>query len=335
MMLCDPVTGRILDVNRAVIDRLGHSREKVLSMGLRDVHPAKDQGKISQVIGPTLSEPARSHSMALVGIDGREFAVEAAFSIVPFAGSTVLQAFYHDVTGYQKAQTALRDAEELAHIGRMASAVAHEIRNPLSAIVSGIRLLTSSERSEPERVLIFETILSESERLDNTLNDFLQFARPRSPRRRPVDVGRMAGDILGIVWSDSGVVGDIVVKLDIPENLPPVSCDGDQIRQVFWNVILNAVQAMAGKGELIVRLKPSTSALMIIVSDSGPGISFEELERVFEPFHTTKPRGTGLGLPIARRIIQGHGGTITIESVPGKGTTVTFSLPLDRVDGQA
>ncbi len=327
MMLCDPITGRLLEVNRRVVDNLGYSREQLLRMSLRDLHLSENHAKIAAVVGPNVSEPVHSLPLTLVGRDHRQFLVETAFSIVPYAGTTVLQAIYHDVTEYQKTQQALREAEELAHIGRMASAVAHEIRNPLSAIVSGIRLLTSTQRSEEERSVIFDTILSESERLDNTLNDFLQFARPRSPRRRPMDLGRTMKDLLRIIWGDEGTVGKVTFRTDWPDDLPLVSCDGDQMRQVFWNIILNAVQAMNGKGELTVRLQPFDGQMRVQISDTGPGIPPDELNKVFEPFHTTKPRGTGLGLPIARRIVQGHGGTIGIESAVGTGTTVTITLP--------
>ncbi|HQE61538.1 MAG TPA: PAS domain S-box protein, partial [Candidatus Latescibacteria bacterium] len=246
MMLCDPVTGRILDVNRAVVERLGYERDAVLRMTLRDLHPQKDHATLSKVIGPSITDPVGSSPMQLVGSGKQVCSVEAAFSLVPFAGSTVLQAIYHDVTGFQTAQLALREAEELARIGRMASAVAHEIRNPLSAIVSGIRLLTSSKRSEEERSLIFDTILVESERLDSTLNDFLQFARPRNPRRKPENLEEMLQDLVRIIWSDKDAVGSVVPRITVSPDLPLVNCDGDQIRQVFWNVILNAIQAMAG-----------------------------------------------------------------------------------------
>jgi len=335
MMLCDPVTGRVLDVNRRVVENLEYSREHLLKMSLRDMHPPSDHENIARVIGPNVAQPVRSLSMTLLGKDSRRFTVEAAFSIVPFAGTTILQAIYHDVTEYHKTQQALREAEELAHIGRMASAVAHEIRNPLSAIVSGIRLLTSTQRSEDERSVIFETILTESERLDNTLNDFLQFARPRSPRRRPVDLSRMVKDLLRIIWGDQGTVNAVTLRTEWPDELPVISCDGDQIRQVFWNILLNALQAMDGKGELTVRIAPVEQQIRVEIADTGPGIPPEELSEVFEPFHTTKPRGTGLGLPIARRIIQGHGGTIRIESVVNRGTTVVFSLPLGDPDAEA
>ncbi len=335
MMLCDPVTGRILDVNRAVVERLGYERDAVLRMTLRDLHPQKDHATLSKVIGPSITDPVGSSPMQLVGSAKQVCSVEAAFSLVPFAGSTVLQAIYHDVTGFQTAQMALREAEELARIGRMASAVAHEIRNPLSAIVSGIRLLTSSKRSEEERALIFDTILAESERLDSTLNDFLQFARPRNPRRKPENLEGMLLDLVRIIWSDKDAVGSVVPKITVSPDLPLVNCDGDQIRQVFWNVILNAIQAMAGQGELAVDVTHENGLVRVSIADTGPGIPPEELERVFEPFHTTKPRGTGLGLPIARRIIQAHGGAIVVKSQPGTGTRVTFTLTSEGIDGNS
>ncbi len=330
MMLCDPITGRLLDVNRRVVETLGFSREEILRKSLRDVHPLDEHAQLAMVIGPSIAEPVRSLALTLLGNDDERFVVETAFSLVPFAGTTVLQAIYHDITEFNRTQKALREAEELAHIGRMASAVAHEIRNPLSAIVSGIRLLTSTQRSQDELDIIYETILGEGERLDNTLSDFLQFARPRSPKRKPTDISRIVGDLVRIIESDSDAVGDATIETLWPDDLPEVSVDGDQIRQVLWNIILNGLQAMSGSGSLTVRITPHADELVRVeVSDTGGGIPQDELSRVFEPFHTTKPRGTGLGLAIARRIIQGHGGTIRIESTVSEGTTVSFTLPMD------
>ncbi|HQK21599.1 MAG TPA: ATP-binding protein, partial [Candidatus Latescibacteria bacterium] len=191
------------------------------------------------------------------------------------------------------------------------------------------------KRSEEERSLIFDTILVESERLDSTLNDFLQFARPRNPRRKPENLEEMLQDLVRIIWSDKDAVGSVVPRITVSPDLPLVNCDGDQIRQVFWNVILNAIQAMAGQGELAIDVTYENGLVRVSIADTGPGIPPEELERVFEPFHTTKPRGTGLGLPIARRIIQAHGGAIALESQPGAGTRVTFTLTSEGIDGNS
>ena len=125
----------------------------------------------------------------------------------------------------------------------------------------------------------------------------------------------------------------MVIETEWPNDLPNVSVDGDQIRQVLWNIILNGLQAMNGSGTLTVRIQPESSEYVSLdITDTGGGIPQEELSRVFEPFHTTKPRGTGLGLAIARRIIQGHDGSIQIKSRVGEGTTVSISLPTDNVN---
>ncbi|HDS73930.1 MAG TPA: PAS domain-containing sensor histidine kinase, partial [Firmicutes bacterium] len=136
-----------------------------------------------------------------------------------------------------------------------------------------------------------------------------------------------------IIEGDSDAVGNVVIETEWPNDLPNVSVDGDQIRQVLWNIILNGLQAMNGSGTLTVRIQPESSEYVSLdITDTGGGIPQEELSRVFEPFHTTKPRGTGLGLAIARRIIQGHDGSIQIKSRVGEGTTVSISLPTDNVN---
>ena len=335
MMLCDPVTGRIFDANRKALDQLGYSQRDLGHMTLHELHPIEEHCRLESVVGERIDVPAPSLSLTLEGRNGSRYRVEAVFALIPYAGTTVLQVIFHDVTDFIKTQQALREAQEMAHTGQIASAVAHEVRNPLSAIVSGIRLLTSTQRSDEERKVIFETISAEGERLDSTLSDFLQFARPRSPQHRPTDLSRMLNDLVGIIWGDEDAVGSVEHEVRIGEEVPLIECDGDQIRQVLWNVILNGLQAMNKKGTMILDLaRDGENRVVIHIEDTGEGISPEELDKVFEPFHTTKPRGTGLGLPIARRIIQAHGGEIRLRSEIGTGTTVTISLPLRRPDGQ-
>jgi PAS domain S-box-containing protein len=333
MLLCDPDTGHIVDANRETERRFDLTQAQLVSRKLRDLVVPGDVERVDALLG-SKKKYSRSQSLdiTLAGCDGAEILVEAIFSTVPYAGTMVLQVVCHDVTEMARTRKALHEAEEMAHIGSLASAVAHEIRNPLSAIVSGVRLLTSTERSDEERTVIFNTISTESERLDSTLNDFLQFARPRNPQRRPVDLSSMVGDLISIIWSDEDTVGDIRANTDLPEEVFLVECDGNQIRQVFWNTILNGIQSMHGKGALRVSLCEEGDMARIEISDTGPGIPREELTKVFEPFHTTKPRGTGLGLPIARRIIMAHGGDIRLDSVVGDGTTAVITLPVHNPD---
>ena len=224
----------------------------------------------------------------------------------------------------RKANESLRRAERLRTLGEMAAGMAHEVKNPLAAIRSSAQIL--SERVTGKEAEFAGIVVSEVDRLNRVVNEFLDYARPAPLRRDLVKVSTIIDSCLGLLMlavRDSG----IEVRKDYPEHEAPVSVDASQLRQVFLNLVLNAIQSAKDQCCVEVSVKEFVQETRVAVKDHGPGIPPGSLKRVFEPFFTTKPGGTGLGLPIAQRIVAEHGGRLMIESTPGAGTTATVVLP--------
>jgi signal transduction histidine kinase len=227
-------------------------------------------------------------------------------------------------------------AETYAEFAALVGGLAHEIRNPLSTIRLNMELLAEDfETTDPESPTKqrdrrakakIDLVRQECDRLQKLLGDFLDFARQESLAPEPgslnVEVEQLL-DFFAPQARDGGV--EIVRYLD-PE-LPTVRLDRETFRSAVLNLLLNAVQALEGGGQLVVRTRPSGLGVVLELIDTGPGMDAETLAKVFRAFYTTKQGGSGLGLPTARKIVEAHGGTIDIESAPGRGTKVTIWLP--------
>jgi signal transduction histidine kinase len=224
----------------------------------------------------------------------------------------------------------LREVERLATAGELAAGMAHEIRNPLAAIVNATALLTDETGLTPdERAATLGAVRTEARRLNRILSDFLHFARPPAARRAPGDIREVVHHVSGLIRDDRSRASRVDVRVAVDPAVPRFAFDRDQVTQVLWNVALNGVEAMNGRGRLSLEVARQNGDVALAVSDTGPGIPRERLARVFEPFYSGKPNGSGLGLTIAERIVAAHGGRIEIDSEPGRGTRVTLLFPLE------
>jgi signal transduction histidine kinase len=224
----------------------------------------------------------------------------------------------------------LREAERLATAGELAAGMAHEIRNPLAAIVNATALLTDEAGlTADERSSTLEALRTEARRLNRILSDFLQLARPQRARRAPGDIREVVQHVSALIRDDRSRAPRVDVRVAVDPSVPRFAFDRDQVTQVLWNVALNGVEAMNGRGRLSLEVARKNGDVALAVSDTGPGIPSERLARVFEPFYSGKPNGSGLGLTIAERIVVAHGGRIEIDSEPGRGTRVTLLFPLE------
>jgi len=224
----------------------------------------------------------------------------------------------------------LREAERLATAGELAAGMAHEIRNPLAAIVNATALLTDEAGLTPdERATTLAAIRTEARRLNRILSDFLRFARPREAHRASGDIREVVQHVGALIRDDRSRASRVDVRVAVDPAVPRFAFDRDQVIQVLWNVALNGVEAMNGRGRLSLEVARQNGDVALAVSDTGPGIPRDRLPRVFEPFYSGKPNGSGLGLTIAERIVVAHGGRIEIDSEPGRGTRVTLLFPLE------
>ena len=231
-----------------------------------------------------------------------------------------------DVTDLRALETEVRLKEKMAAIGEMAAGIAHEIRNPLASISGSVQILGRQLDLQGERRKLLDIVLAESRRLDLTIKGFLDFARPRAPRRRRIDLSALARETVTLLSHSAEVLKEH--QLVSPEGAPvEVAADADQLRQVLWNLCQNGLKAMPGGGRLDVRVGMQGDEGVLSVTDSGVGMSSEARSRAFQPLVGDFREGTGLGLAIVYRIVRDHGGQVHIDSHPGEGTRIEVRLP--------
>jgi len=227
-------------------------------------------------------------------------------------------------------QKELDRAERLSALGRFASGIVHEIRNPLVSIKAFFQMFKDKSESEEDKNALSEIAFQEIIRVESLLENMLNFARSPSPRRLYEDIAELLNETVSLVKPEASMrkIKIIINKED--EKLPRILIDAKQLKQVFLNLIYNAMQAMPDGGRLDVEIAQNNSEnnLILKFNDNGVGIGREEIEKIFDPFYSTKPGGTGLGLAVSCSIIKNHGGEINVSSEPGKGTTFEIRLPI-------
>ncbi len=238
-----------------------------------------------------------------------------------------IQGVAHDITNRRALQAQIAQAERLADLGRMAASIAHEIRNPLGAIVNSVNVLRRPGGPRDPRLM--EIVTEEADRLDVIVREFLLFARPPARTAAPTDLPALIDDTVVLFRRDQGLPDGVDVRTRHAPGVPLAFIDARQIRQVLWNLLKNAGEAMTGPGHIDVETiaSPAGDTLTISVTDDGPGVSAPEA--VFEPFYTTRAQGTGLGLAVVARIVRDHSGTVTVHKVAGRGASFVIVLPLE------
>ncbi len=227
----------------------------------------------------------------------------------------------------KRLQAELIQAAKMSSLGRLAAGVAHELNNPLGGIMLYSDLLLEDMPPDDPRRANVDKIAQQSARCRRIVHSLLDFARPAASVPRPTDVNCVLRDAMGVL-QEQEAFHNVQVRWDLAERLPILAADADQLRQAFVNVILNAVEAMQGKGTLSLATfrGPDEESAVVSISDTGPGIPEEHKEHLFEPFFTTKEDGTGLGLPITYGIVTRHNGEIEVTSQTGKGATFRITL---------
>ncbi|HEY5883990.1 MAG TPA: ATP-binding protein [Pyrinomonadaceae bacterium] len=237
-------------------------------------------------------------------------------------------------------ETQLHQVEKAAVVGRLAAAIAHEIRNPLNYINLTLDHLRSSfAPSDPSKRGTFERLAdqlkSEVKRINRHITDFLKYSRPSTLELQPLDLRAEAEDALRMISGSASEHGT-ETKLTADESLPLVVADKDSLRSVFTNLLINGVEAIDGQGGTVeIKLTPENGdRARVEISDTGKGIEVDDIAKIFEPYYSTKDTGTGLGLAIVKKAIDDHEGSITVSSKPGSGTTFTIILPIKQKEGE-
>lgn len=249
-------------------------------------------------------------------------------AVTPPNGAVVI---FRDVTSSRETQQSTLESERLKAITLLAAGVAHEIGNPLNSLHIHLQLLErdlkDDEDIDPKDLLeLVDISRKEVTRLDTILTQFLKAIRPQALDLQANNLSVLLQESVQFLQAEIADRG-VLIEVDEPDEVPPVNADSVQVKQVFYNIIRNAVQAMGEGGLLKISLVPGDRFLALSFQDSGPGIDQDQLSQIFQPYHTTKTEGSGLGLMIVQRIMRDHGGQIEVESRPGEGTTFTLFFP--------
>jgi PAS domain S-box-containing protein len=323
--------GRVVRWNRAMEALFGRERRDVLGRPLDTVLPESflEAMRGSLVLGDD-EDIAHIYKLHLPSADGRSLMVNVA--VAPFQSAprerhgTIL--ILDDVTARVRLEEQLQHAEKMASVGLLAAGVAHEVNTPLAGISSYTQLLRGQLDVADPRQQVLEKIEKQSFRAARIINGLLNFSRSSGTEFDRVDVNKVLLDVLSLV--EHQLEGSkIRVRRELAPRVPPVRGNENRIQQVFFNLILNARDAMPSGGWLTLRTSADADTVVVEVADTGHGIRREHIKRIYDPFFTTKGigRGTGLGLSVSYGIVQEHGGAIFVESAPGQGTTFQVALP--------
>jgi PAS domain S-box-containing protein len=322
------VSGRITYVNDTFCEISGYSREELLGQDHRVVNSSYHSKEFIRELWRTIaSGRVWQGELRNRAKDGHIYWVDT--TIVPFLNERGKPYQYiairSDITARKQAEEKLAQQAGLARVGQMAAVVAHEVRNPLAGIKGAVQVLMSRRTPGDAELPVMRDIVGRIDSLSELINDLMLYARPRPPRLGQVELRPLIADAVTIVRRDPGArsVAIVVEGEDVS-----ASADDELIRATVLNLLINAAQAMGGHGQIVVTLMKSGSFATIEVRDTGPGIPLEIRTQVFDPFFTTKARGGGLGLPIARRTAELHGGSLVLDCPDSGGTVVTMRLPL-------
>jgi len=333
MFLCDR-DSIILDVNPAFTKIYGYTRQETIGQKPRMLRSRHSTNDLYERMWGSLMDPGKGHWRGRLvnrAKDGREIPVILTITAVREPGGGLLGYVANavDITDQLALLERVAQSEALAGLGEMAAVVAHEIRNPLGSIVMAAKQLAAdSHLGSEDRETVLRVLRDESRRLNETLTSFLAYARPRELHLAPGDLNALVEETCRMVQSNRDLLRGNEVRTRLDRNLPAFPMDVDQVRQVVWNILLNAVQAIGDRGAVTVETEHRPGEAVIRVLDTGPGIAPDARAAIFKPFFTTKRQGTGLGLAIAERVVKAHGGRIEVDSAPGRGAEFLVHLPL-------
>jgi two-component system sensor histidine kinase PilS (NtrC family) len=322
---------QIISFNRAAEEITGFNEVQVVGKHLNALFPT-----ISEQIEAGKDVLLSGHGLSRLNLDGTTAEgkqIQLGFSISPLTTVTGeitgLVLPFQDLTDVMRLERDIRRQDRLAALGRAAAGIAHEIRNPLASMRGAVQVLGNDSRLSDEDAQLVNIVLRESDRIDRIISDFLMYARPRQPEKEAVNLNHLLEETLTLLRYNSEIDSSKYQLRAVPCDDPAlIYADPGQMRQVLWNLARNAIKAMPDGGAFTITLQRSSDGAQIQVdfTDTGIGMTEEQIERIFEPFSSYSTGGTGLGMSVVYHIINEHRGKIDVKSEVGRGTTITLLL---------
>ena len=314
---------RIIDANPLASHILGLSHEEIKQHSLLDIISAYE---IENLASPArqinFDEMDNEIPFLLSSGDNRKLEFSFKRNII----QNMNLAIFKDVTERKELEERLRKSDTLHVVGELAAGIAHEIRNPMTALKGFIQLLKGSV--EGDYALYFNVITSELKRIESIITEFLILAKPQAIMYEEKHVTQIMRDTIDLLNAQANL-SNVQMQLDLIDDIPPIYCEPNQLKQVFINILKNAIEVMPDGGNIFVTIKAlDQDHVLISLKDEGIGMTEDKLKRLGEPFYTTKERGTGLGLMVSYKIIEEHQGEIMVESEEGKCTVFHITLPV-------
>ena len=321
------VKGRIKYVNEKFCEISGYSRDELLGQDHRVLNSGYHSKEFIRTLWQTIAQGRIWRGEIRNRAKGGHF-YWVDTTIVPFLDDRgkpyQYMAIRYDITERKRSEERLREQAALARLGEMAAVVAHEVKNPLAGIRGALQVIGGRMNETSREKAIIGDIVARLDSLNEIVQDLLVFARPREPKLARVPLAEVLEGTAALLRRDAAHAG---VDVQITGERPTIVADAEQLQIAFLNLLLNAAHAAAG-GTVRIHIVQRDGTCAVTIADQGPGIPAEVRDRIFEPFFTTKHRGTGLGLPTAKRVIERHHGTIVLECPPGGGTVVRVELPV-------
>ncbi|HSC28346.1 MAG TPA: ATP-binding protein [Vicinamibacterales bacterium] len=321
------VKGRITYVNDKFCEISKYSRQELLGQDHRIINSGYHSKEFIRDLWRTIANGSIWHGeLRNRAKDGTYYWVDT--TIVPFIDDRgkpyQYMAIRYDITERKRTEALLREQAALARLGEMAAVVAHEVKNPLAGIRGALQVIGGRMPESSRDRAVVGDIVARLDSLNDIVHDLLVFARPREPNVSAVPIASLLEDTAALLRKDPAHAS---IEVTISGDRPTIRADPEQLQTVFLNLLLNAAQASGRAGEIRVAIANGDRECRVSIADRGPGVPEDVRERIFEPFFTTKHRGTGLGLPTARRVVERHMGSLEFECPPQGGTVVTVTLP--------
>jgi PAS domain S-box-containing protein len=325
---------KITSWNKGAEAIFGYTEEEMLGKSLEVLmpEPLKEEKELEKISAVAQAEGfLRSYQTQRLTKDGETIDVLFTRTAIRDAQGQLIgySSVLKNITEQKLLDRHLSQMEKLSAIGELAAGLAHEIKNPLAGIKGAIEIIRDSLAPEHAHSQILGEVLSEVSRIDRSVVNLLSYSKPRKPDFHKVDLVNLVENVISFLKkvADSK---DICLHVVIPSEVPHLTGDENELKQLFMNLILNSLEAIQEKGNVWVKVKsPFDSMVNIVVADDGPGIPSEQVGKIFQPFFTSKKNGTGLGLATCKRIVANHDGFIRVQSRPGEGTRFTIDLPLN------